>query len=218
LTYGGGPRVVEGYLQRGARACVPIYNALDPATHHPVEPDARWTCDLLFIGHRLPDREARIEEFFLGAAAKAPHRFFLLGGNGWASESLPANVRPIGHVFTQQHNLLNSSALAVLNVNRHSMAAFGWSPPTRIFEVAGAAGCLITDAWEGIATFLAPGEEVLVAGSGDEVASLLDGLTPERARSIGAAARRRVMAEHTYAQRAELVERVLSGRHVEVPA
>ena len=217
FTYGGGPRVVQSYLRWGARACVPVHNALDPATHYPVAADQRWTCDLLFIGHRLPDRQARIEEFLLGAAAKAPHRRFLLGGNGWASEALPASVQPIGHVFTYQHNLLNSSALAVLNVNRDSMAAFGWSPPTRIFEVAGAGGCLITDAWEGIEAFLVPGEEVLVAGSGDEVASLLDGLTPGRASAIGAAARRRILTAHTYAQRAELVERVLSGMHAEVP-
>src|SRR5512132_451371 len=218
FTYGGGPRVVQSYLGWGARACVPVYNALDPATHYPVAADQRWTCDLLFIGHRLPDRQARIEEFLLGAALKAPHRRFLLGGNGWAGETLPVNVQPIGHVFTYEHNLLNSSARAVLNVNRDSMAAFGWSPPTRVFEVAGAAGCLITDAWQGIEAFLAPGEEVLVAGSSDEVASLLDGLTPERARSIGAAARRRILEEHTYAQRAELVERVLSGTGAEVPA
>ena len=218
LTYGGGPRVVEGYLRWGARACVPIYNALDPATHHPVPSDPQWACDLLFIGHRLPDRQARIRDFFLDAAAAAPDRRFLLGGNGWESEPLPANVEPIGHVFTHQHNLLNSSALAVLNVNRDSMAAFGWSPPTRVFEAAGAAGCLITDAWEGIEAFLTPGEEVLVAANGMEVASLLADLSPQRARLIGEAAHRRVLARHTYAQRAELVERVLGGRRAEAAA
>ena len=218
FTYGGGRRVVDAYLGWGARACVPVYNALDPASHHPAEPDPRWACDLLFIGHRLPDRQARIAEFLLGAAAKAPHRRFLLGGNGWESEMLPANVQPLGHIFTHQHNLLNSSALAVLNVNRNSMATFGWSPPTRVFEVAGAGGCLISDAWEGIEAFLEPGEEVLIAGSGDDVAALLDGLTPGRARAIGAAARRRILAAHTYAQRAELVERALAGMSAEVPA
>jgi spore maturation protein CgeB len=218
LTYGGGPRVVEGYVRRGARACVPIYNALDPATHHPVPTDPEWECELLFIGHRLPDRQARIRDFFLDVAVSAPNLRFLLGGNGWASEALPANVKPIGHVFTHQHNVLNRSALAVLNVNRDSMAAFGWSPPTRVFEVAGAAGCLITDAWEGIEAFLTPGEEVLVAANGSEVASLLEDLSPERARAIGEAAHKRVLATHTYAQRAELVERVLSGNHAEVPA
>jgi spore maturation protein CgeB len=50
---------------------------------------------------------------------------------------------------------------------------------------------------------------VLVAASGEEVARLLQELTPAAARAIGAAARRRVLAEHTYTRRAEQVERVL---------
>src|SRR5919198_2455659 len=39
LTYGGGDPVVERYAALGARRCVPVYNALDPETHHPAEPD-----------------------------------------------------------------------------------------------------------------------------------------------------------------------------------
>src|SRR4051812_48487572 len=38
FTYGGGQPVVRRYLALGARACVPIYNALDPDTHHPAPP------------------------------------------------------------------------------------------------------------------------------------------------------------------------------------
>jgi spore maturation protein CgeB len=218
FTYGGGPRVVAGYLEHGAQACVPVYNALDPRTHHPVPSDAACAADLLFVGHRLPDRQIRVREFFLRAAEMLPDRRFVVGGTGWEGEALPPNVRPIGHVFTHQHNLLNCSALAVLNVNRDSMAAFGWSPPTRVFEVAGAAGCLITDAWEGIDAFLSPGEEVLVAASGEDVAAHLRSLTPKRARAIGEAALRRVLAHHTYAQRAVLVEHALAGLPAAVPA
>jgi spore maturation protein CgeB len=99
----------------------------------------------------------------------------------------------------------------VLNINRESMAAFGFSPPTRVFEAAGAGACLITDAWAGIEMFLEPGREVLLAGDGAEVAALLDALTPERARCIGAAARRRILARHTYAERARIVEEMLTG-------
>jgi spore maturation protein CgeB len=91
------------------------------------------------------------------------------------------------------------------------MAANGWSPPTRLFEAAGAGACVITDAWEGIDEFLEPEREVLVAHGGDEVVELLQGLTPQRARTIGRAARERLLAEHTYDRRAELVERVLEA-------
>ncbi len=90
------------------------------------------------------------------------------------------------------------------------MARYGFSPATRVFEAAGAGACLITDAWEGIETFLEPGREVLVAQSGEEVAATLENLSKERAREIGEAARRRVLAEHTYEQRGRLVEQVLN--------
>jgi spore maturation protein CgeB len=209
LTYGGGDAVVRGYRALGARSCVPIYNALDPRTHHRVRCDPRFESDLAFMGSRLPDREARVEEFFLRAAERLPGRRFLLGGNGWGNKSLPDNVRYVGHVYTHEHNGFNASPLAVLNVNRDSMVAYGFSPPTRIFEAAGIGACVITDAWAGIEAFLEPGREVLVAGDGADVAEHVAALTPERARAIGDAAERRMQREHTYAHRVHEIERAL---------
>lgn len=210
FTYGGGEAVVAGYKRLGAKECRPIYNALDPATHHPVEPVARFKADLGFLGNRMPDREARVREFFFNAAAALPEREFLLGGNGW-DEKQPANVNWVGHVYTADHNAFNSTSLAVLNVNRASMAAYGFSPPTRIFEAAGAGACIITDEWEGIEMFLEPGSEVLVASSGAEVAEHLKGLTKERAAWIGRRAYRRITAQHTYEHRAKELDMILSG-------
>jgi spore maturation protein CgeB len=206
LTYGGGPPVIEAYEGFGARRCVPIYNALDPTTHHPVAADERFASDLAFLGNRLPDREARVEEFFLRAASMLPERGFLIGGNGWETKNMPANVRHLGHVYTHQHNAFNCTPLAVLNVARDSMAHIGFSPATRVFEAAGAAACLITDAWEGIELFLKPEEEVLVARDGQEVAEHVRALTPDRARQIGEAALRRILSEHTYAHRGSQVD------------
>jgi spore maturation protein CgeB len=212
LTYGGGQPVIDRYAALGARACIPIYNALDPETHHPGPPRPDLACDLAFLGNRLPDREARVEEFFFRPVEALPQRFFLLGGNGWEErvEGL-ANVRYLGHVPPGDHNALNRSALAVLNVSRESMAANGWSPATRVFEAAGAGACLISDAWEGIEEFLAPGEEILVARDGEELAELLADLDPAHARRIGEAALERVLAEHTYERRAAQVEQALEG-------
>jgi spore maturation protein CgeB len=222
LTYGGGPPVVEAYEGFGAARCVPIYNALDPVTHHPVEPDPRFAADLSFLGNRLPDREARVEEFFLRAAAELPDRSFLIGGNGWESKGMPPNVRHLGHVFTTEHNAFNCTALAVLNVARDSMADIGFSPATRVFEAAGAAACLMTDAWKGIELFLKPDEEVLVARDGKDVAEHVRTLTPQRAQEIGDAALRRVLSEHTYAHRGAEVDALLreemASRREEVAA
>ena len=212
LTYGGGEPVVERYLALGARECRPVYNALDPETHHPALSDPRFAADLAFLGNRLPDREERVAEFFLRAAEAASGRRFLLGGAGWESRTLPRNVRLAGHVSTNEHNAFNSTPLAVLNVLRASMAENGWSPATRVFEAAGAGACVVSDAWEGIEQFLEPDAEVLVAADGEEVAAIVETLTPARARAVGAAARKRVLAEHTYARRALEVEHVLGAR------
>ncbi|KAA0680671.1 glycosyltransferase [Roseomonas genomospecies 6] len=209
LTYGGGQPVVSAYEAMGARLCRPIYNALDPATHHPAPAQPRFAADLGFLGNRLPDREARVERFFLEPAAGNPQGRYIIGGSGWETKGMPGNVTHIGHVGTADHNAFNGSALAVLNIARDSMAEVGFSPATRVFEAAGAAACLISDAWEGVELFLTPGEEILVARDGQDVTDHLRALTPARARAIGAAARRRTLAEHTYARRGAEVDLLL---------
>ena len=125
---------------------------------------------------------------------------------------MTSNVRTLGHVYSTDHNAFTCSTRAVININRDSMARVGFSPPTRVFEAAGAAACLIMDAWEGIEAFLEPGTEVLVAQDGTQVSEHLAGLTAGRAEQIGKAAMRRVLEQHTYSQRAAHVEAALEGR------
>jgi spore maturation protein CgeB len=205
FTYGGGPPVVSHYEKFGAQACVPIYNGLDPETHHPVAADPNLSCDLAFVGHRLPDREARVEEFFLKAAHLAPQLSFVLGGEGWGGKNLPPNVRWIGHVGSERHNVVNCSARMVLNVNRESMAKVGFSPPTRVFEAAGAGACVITDAWAGVDQFFTPNSEILIANCAEEVVTHLKGRNTEQASTIGHAMMNRASRDHSYESRAQQV-------------
>lgn len=209
LTYGGGEPVVQAYEALGARLCVPIYNALDTATHFPVEPNPRFACDLAFLGNRLPDREARVEEFFLEVAAHLPQHKFIIGGSGWGDKPMSPNVHYIGHVYTQDHNAFNCTPKAVLNISRESMARYGFSPATRVFEAAGAAACIITDYWEGIDHFFQPDTEILVARDRAEVARIMAELTNEEAIAIGQAAYTKALAAHTYAHRADQLEKLL---------
>jgi spore maturation protein CgeB len=209
FTYGGGDPVVSAYRSRGARECVPIYNALDPDTHFPVNQHPGFNAELSFLGNRLPDREARVDEFFLKSAQILDEHRFLLGGSGWSDKPRTANVRYLDHVYTRDHNAFNSTPLAVLNVTRDSMTKYGFSPATRVFEAAGAAACIITDRWQGIETFFQPGSEILVARDANEVVEHLRSLTLKRSRQIGLNALRRVLAEHTYAHRAAQLDEVM---------
>jgi spore maturation protein CgeB len=218
FTYGGGPPVIEHYLKLGARNCHPIYNALDPDTHRPVKPDPSLRCDLVFVGNRLPDRERRVEQFFLAAAELAPEMSFILGGEGWGGKPMPSNVRWIGHVGTGDHNRVNCSARMVLNINRESMADVGFSPPTRVFEAAGAGACLITDQWTGVEMFFSPQEEILVARDANDVVRHLRDCDDPCAKKIGEAMRERALHEHTYALRAQRLNKLIvrAGERVEI--
>jgi spore maturation protein CgeB len=206
LTYGGGPEIQNAYLNLGARAYYSIYNGLDVDTHHPIEAELELKCDIAFIGNRLPDREARVEDLFLKAAELAPDKQFLLGGEGWGDKPMPKNVRWIGHVPTHRHNAVNCSAGMVMNINRSSMAAYGYAPPTRVFEVAGAGACMLCDEWPGIEHFFEPGKEIIVIDSPEEVVAAIS-LHDEAARKkIGEAFHARALRDHTYEQRAKDAE------------
>jgi spore maturation protein CgeB len=209
LTYGGGNPVSDAYTRAGARKCIPIYNALDKTTHYPVEPSDRFSGDIAFLGNRLPDREFRVDDFFLKPAGLLPDKQFILGGSGWHDKLLEKNVRYEGHIYTREHNVFNCSPKAVLNISRQSMADYGYSPATRIFEAAGAGACIITDNWEGIDMFLEPDVEILVANSGEEVADIIQKLSWQKAAEIGNRAYERITSEHTYAHRAKQVDKIL---------
>lgn len=208
-TYGGGDPVIRAYKSFGAQRCVPIYNALDKNTHYPEEPQEKYKGFLSFLGNRLPDREQRVLDFFIKPAKHFPDKTFLLGGSGWAELDLPQNITYLNHVYTKDHNAFNSSPLAVLNISRNSMAEYGFSPATRVFEAAGAAACMITDYWEGIELFFKPGKEILVAKDGDEVIEILENLTSEKAKEIGEAAYDRVLSEHTYTHRVKYLNHII---------
>ena len=209
LTYGGGPGIAAAYRSFGAQAYHSIYNGLDPETHHPVPVDPEFKCDVVFLGNRLPDREARVDELFLRAAELAPEKRFILGGEGWADKPVPANVRWIGHVSSGDHNRVNCSAGMVMNINRSSMASFGFSPPTRVFEVAGAGTCMLCDDWPGIEECFELRKEILIIRRAEDVTDALRNYDNAARRRIGEAFQSRALRDHTYAKRAAQAEEAL---------
>ena len=92
----------------------------------------------------------------------------------------------------------------VLNINRASMADFGFSPPTRVFEVAGAGTCMLCDDWPGLSDCFEPDSEILVVKTADDVVRALHTHGAAARKQIGAAFHARGLREHTYAQRAAL--------------
>jgi spore maturation protein CgeB len=124
----------------------------------------------------------------------------------------PANVERIEHLPPAAHRRFYAEQRFTVNVTRADMARAGWSPSVRLFEAGACAVPVISDAWEGLDAFFAPGREIIVAETPEDVLRALAGADGP---AIGAAARERVLREHTAEQRARqleaLVDRMVVG-------
>jgi spore maturation protein CgeB len=84
------------------------------------------------------------------------------------------------------------------------MIAAGWSPSVRLFEAAACATPVISDIWDGLDELFAPGAEIVLARTSDEVVERLRGGAD--AGAMGRAARARILAGHTAGHRAAELE------------
>jgi spore maturation protein CgeB len=211
LSFTGGP-FLEEVLERelGAREALPLFCSVDVERYRPVEPDARFAAELAYMGTYAPDRQPAVERLLVGPACRLPDLPFLVAGPQYPAEiRWPANLTHLSHVAPADHPTFYSTAAWQLNATRSDMVRAGWSPSVRLFEAAACGAAMISDRWPGIEAFFEPGSEILLPGSGEEVVEILLSTHPDDRRAIGAAARRRILAEHTAGHRAsQLEERV----------
>jgi spore maturation protein CgeB len=123
----------------------------------------------------------------------------------------PANVEWTPHLAPAEHPRFYSSARFTLNVTRPEMRALGYSPSVRLFEAGACATAVISDTWPGLDTVFVPGEEILLADTREDVLRLLEETTEEERAQIGAAARRRVLTEHTADRRVDRLHDLITG-------
>ena len=158
------------------------------------------------MGTYTPDRQAAVEALLLEPARARRGDRFLLAGPQYPPLDLPPNVTHEQHVYPRDHAALYCSSQATLNLTREAMRAYGYAPSTRLFEAAACGACIISDTWPGLDDVFTPDSEVLLAESSLDMLRHLEELTPERRQQIGAAARRRVLRDHTYDRRAEVLD------------
>jgi spore maturation protein CgeB len=204
LSFTGGPtlrRIERAYGARQARA---LYCAVNPELYRPEPCFTRH--DLGYLGTYAADRQPALERLLLEPARRSPDRHFVVAGPEYPQEiEWPPNVERLDHLPPAEHNKFYGTQRFTLNVTRADMVRAGWSPSVRLFEAAACAVPVISDWWDGLDTFFAPGREILVAQSSDETLRYLD-LGEDERRAIGDRARRRVLAEHTAERRAEELE------------
>ncbi len=206
LSYTGGAALDRLRAQLWAQHVAPLYGHVDPMVHRPVAPADRFVSDLSYLGTYAADRQAALEAFFVEPARRRPERRFLIGGAQYPPDfPWTDNIFFVRHLPPPEHPAFFASSRLTLNVTRQAMAEMGWCPSGRLFEAA-ACGCpILSDTWEGLDAFFAPGSEILVARTTEDAVAALDRPDADL-RRIAKAARERVLAEHTSDRRAATFE------------
>jgi spore maturation protein CgeB len=210
LSYTGGRALCELQARLAARWVAPLYGSVDPETHRPVPPEPQYTADLSYLGTYAADRQRALERLLIEPARQRPQRRFLIGGAMYPPDfPWTSNIYFVRHVVPADHPAFFCSSRITLNITRRAMAEMGYCPSGRLFEAAACGAPILTDPWEGLESFFAPGREVLVAGCTEDALRVLD-LGPEELAEIARAARRRVLEEHTAECRVVELERVVN--------
>jgi spore maturation protein CgeB len=209
LLLAGGPTAAEQYRNLGAKTTRLWYAAADLAVpqHARNEPP---TYDALFVGNRDPGRDQRVEEILIEMARQRPQYTVLLVGDGWDSYQRLPNVLLAGHRIPEELPALYRSARTVINLTRASQREWGYCPSSRLFEAAAAGAMVISDLWPGIATCFTPDRELLIAETADELAFLLDTISPTQRQQYGCAMQARLRRQHTWAHRIAELQQIVS--------
>jgi len=211
LSFTGGGALEELRRQLGARQVAPLYGHVDPDAHRPVAAVDPVRSDLSYLGTYAADRQPALERMFVAPARQLQRRRFVLGGTGYP-EDFPwqQNIWFVNHVAPADHPAFFGSSRLTLNVTRADMSELGYCPSGRLFEAAACGVPVLSDCWSGLDEFFTPGEEILLADSTEEALRAI-GMPDDELARIGCAARSRVLAQHTSAQRAQQLVRLLGS-------
>lgn len=211
LSYTGGGALDALRDRLGARIAAPLYGHVDPDVYRPAAPRPEFAGDLSYIGTYAPDRQAALEALLVDPARQRPDLRFVIAGAQYP-DSFPwsGNIFFLRHLAPPDHPGFYASSRLTLNITRRAMAEMGWCPSGRLFEAAACGVPVLSDAWPGFEEFFTPGREILLARGTDDALAALE-LPEAELKRIGAAARERVLDEHTSAHRAAELEALLAS-------
>ncbi|MFP5238185.1 MAG: glycosyltransferase [Acidobacteriota bacterium] len=206
LSYTGGRALEELQSRLGARNVAPLYGFVDPEAHAPAAAQEEFRADLSYLGTYAADRQQALERLLVEPARRMPERRFAIGGAQYPDDfPWTRNILFVRHLPPALHSAFFSSSRATLNITRRAMAQYGYCPSGRLFEAAACGAAIVSDWWQGLETFFAPGAEVLRVDSTEDVMNALK-MPDAELRRVGDAARQRVLEQHTAEHRAMTLE------------
>lgn len=220
LSFTGGPLLERLESEYGARCALPLYCSVDTSIYRP-KPHKEPVWDLGYLGTYSDDRRPKLERLLVETAHRAPDRLFAVAGPGHPIGGWPDNIAYRSHLAPGEHADFYNRQRFTLNLTRDDMVRAGFSPSVRLFEAAACGTPIISDPWPGIETLFEPGEEILLAGSTEQVLEYVLDIDEDERIRIGRRGRERVLKAHTAQHRAaeliEAIHRALGRAHPEEP-
>lgn len=205
LSFTGGPALDLLERRYGSPCARALYCTADADLYAPVELENDFS--LGYLGTYSDDRQPALDRLLIQPArVLKSERFVIAGAQYPPGLRFPKNVTRIAHALPAEHPSLYARQRFTLNITRANMIAAGYSPSVRLFEAAACGVPVISDRWIGIETFFSPDKEILIADAAEDVTTTIRDLAESKRRAVGAAARRRFLAEHRPAHRARDLE------------
>jgi glycosyltransferase involved in cell wall biosynthesis len=185
--------------EMGARDAHAVYYGVDPDVYSPL--DLPQDIDVFFFGHTREYREEWIDGMIAHASRALPERRFAVRGRGLGdlgrAELLPYLS------FNKLREYVCRSRVN-LCITRKAHASVYASSSSRPFELASFGACMVANPYLGIENWFEPDKEIVMVSSAEEAVDRYRRLLEDETarRRIGAAARARLLAEHTFRHRA----------------
>ena len=209
----------EGGLPRlrdlGARRAEAVFWGADPELFRPL-PVEKET-DVFFYGYGDKFRRDWMGALVGEPSRRLPDERFALGGGDFRGDTGRAEL--VGAIPFNVFNRAISASRVNVNITRRSHASVYASATARPFELAAAGAAIVSNPYAGIERWFEPGQELLVVEGADEAVAAYRELLadPGLAEELGRRARERLLDEHTYAERARRLLRLV-GMSVPTPA
>lgn len=199
---------IDGLRELGARDVYPLYYGADPDLFAPL--DLPQDIDVFFYGHGREYRAEWIDTLLRDASRTLPDARFAVRGT---------NLGDLGHVerllYLSFSKLREYACRSKLNlvITRRAHASVFASSSSRPFELAALGACMVCSPYAGIETWFEPEKELIVVQNAEEAIERMNWLLhhDDARRTIGRAARERLLKEHTFRHRARQLVDVIQG-------
>ncbi len=193
----------------GARAVHTVYYGADPDIFSPITVPAQ-DLDVLFYGHGREYRSEWVEDMLAQPSRQMPDAHFAARGTKLddvgRTELLP---------YLSFSKLREYACRSKINlcITRQAHATVYASSSSRPFELSSMGCCVVSNPYLGIEEWFEPDKELFVVNSREEAIDRYRYLlTHETERqAVGAAARARVLKEHTFQHRARQLVSIMQG-------